>query len=278
MSNDRPTDSRYVGLGGSRRRYLDAIDEKTHLEPLDPAHTLDALIESIEDMSLGLGVMNPPQNPIDAIQKTHDSLPAEARKHYVTDLVLNKRINAARRQFNEWAGRKHRESEMPGMYEAGPSKYPTQKLRKRQRSVRRARKDLDVKFERITSGARGAKGRALNKIGSSVAEETERKNEETREERRTAYESGDLVKFRNPTLRLGEIVRVNQKSIRVRYPNPRAGGTKPFSDEIEPEFCEQRVDLDSEWLDRLTDEKIAGMDVEFDTVAEAREHHFGREE
>ena len=75
---------------------------------------------------------------------------------------------------------------------------------------------------------------------------------------------GTIVKFRNPQLRAGRVIRVNKKSVRVQYPNPHAGTTCPVTGEEEPDEREDRVHLDSEYLEMLDvetiDEAVATVD------------------
>jgi hypothetical protein len=249
------------GIGAGRRKTLAAIEDKDHLDPVDGFDGLDELTAAVRDLSLGRN-MSPPSEVIETIETVHDRLPEEARPHYVADETLRRRINAARRQFNEWMGRRKRVAEMPSPVEAGPANYPAGKARKRTRSERTAREELYQKIDRVKSAANGARQRALNAIGSSIAEQNEQDREERRERMRDRLEAGDIVRFRNPSLYVGEVVRVNQKTVTVRYENPRAGTENPLTGEEPPEYCEARIDLESEFLEPLDADTIAaGQEV-----------------
>lgn len=267
------------GIGGGRRRTLAAIERKERLEPIDGFESVDELVAAVREIQLDSPrYLTPPESVIETIRRVHDGLPADARGHYVRDRMLRRRVNAARRHFNDWLGRLRREKRIPSPVEAGPSNYPAEKARKTSRYEREAKAELDEKLRKTEAGARGARGRALEAIGSSVAEQNEQQREAQREQRRGELEPGTIVKFRNPTLRVGEVIRVNEKSVRVRYPNERAGGTKPLSDEPEPDYCRARVNLDSDFLAVLTETKLDELDVEHVTLAEIRADLFGEDE
>ena len=141
--------------------------------------------------------------------------------------------------------------------------------------MHKSREALSEKLDKVKAAAGGAKQRALDEIGTSLGEHNESKREARRDEKRQEIEEGILVAYRNPRYHIGEIIRVNQKSVRVKRSNPRAGQEKPMSDELEPEFIESRIDLDSEHLTPLdTDEAVAGCSqndvADLTTVEEAR--------
>ena len=69
-----------------------------------------------------------------------------------------------------------------------------------------------------------------------------------REQLKDQLESGMIVTYRNPREQVGYVIRINQKSLRVERPNPRHPGTKPLSDEPEPEYIRETPDLDPQWL------------------------------
>lgn len=95
-----------------------------------------------------------------------------------------------------------------------------------------------------------------------MAEQTEKRREQRRKELRERLEKGSIVAFRNPQLRVGRVVRVNRRSVRVRHPNPRAGGSCPVSGDTEPEVVEDRIQLHSEYLEPLDAESVEeGRDV-----------------
>lgn len=244
-----------------RRDTLDAIDEQPELATVDKddIESLEDIIEAVEDISLKREngwVRSPPRDLINTIESVHDQLPKEAREHFVGDDLLRKRINAARRQYNDWLGRLKRSKEIPSPVEAGAAKYPYDKARKKSRLAREASEDLDERIDRVAQAVRGGKQRALEAIGSSVSEHNEQQKKSQRERMRDRLEKGDIVAFRSPNAHFGGVVRVNKKSVTIRRPNPRAGQTKPLSDEPEPDYIEGRVDLDSDFLDRIPPNRI----------------------
>ncbi|ELZ22543.1 hypothetical protein C477_04074 [Haloterrigena salina JCM 13891] len=147
--------------------------------------------------------------------------------------------------------KRKRMAEMPSPTETGRAKYPMRRAQKCSRRENEAREELEAKLDGVQSTACGARQRALNAIGSSVAEQTEQQREQQRNELYDQLTEGAIVKFRNPELRAGRVVRVNKKSVRVRYPNPRAGSTCPITGEEEPDEREDRIQLDSEYLEQL---------------------------
>lgn len=239
-----------LGNGAGRQKTLEAIEEKALLDSVDNPDGIDELLETVNEISVPR-VLSPPRKTVEQIEEIHNSLPDEAQPQYVRDDRLLRYINAARRQFNDWMGKRHRMAEMPSPMEAGRAKYPMQRARKRSRLEQEARDALEQKLNQIESTARGARQRALNAIGSSVGEQTEQRRQQRRIDQREQLTEGAIIKFRNPQLRAGEVVRVNRKSVRVRYPNPRAGAACPISGEEEPDELEDRVQLDSEYLEKL---------------------------
>lgn len=244
-----------------RQKTLDAIDEQDNLNALEKEDidSVGDLTEAVGEISLRQGdrwYRSPPTDAIEAIESVHGQLPKEAREHFVGDDLLRKRINAARRQYNNWLGRLKRSKEIPSVVEAGPAKYPYDKARKKSRLAREASEDLDERIDRVAQAARGGKQRALEAIGSSVAEHNKQQNKSQRERMRDRLEKGDIVAYRSPNAHLGGVVRVNKKSVTLRRPNPRAGQTKPLSDEPEPDYLEGRVGLDSDFLDRIPPNRI----------------------
>jgi hypothetical protein len=244
-----------IGIGAGRRKTLLSIEEKDCLIPIDDLDDITAMIETVKEITIP-GVLSPPQRTIEEIESVYSRLPDEARVHYARDKRLLQQINVARRQFNDWMGKRKRVAEMPSPMEAGRSKYPMQKAQKRSRLERRAWKELDEKIDSVRSAAQGAEQRALNAIGSSVAEQTKERREQQQTEMREQLDAGTIVKFRNPQLQAGQVVRVNQKSVRVQYLNPLAGTLCPVTGEEEPEELEDRVQLDSEHLERLEADTI----------------------
>jgi hypothetical protein len=252
-----------IGTSAGRQKTLQALEEQTELTPLDEPAGINDLLDAVNDIAVPR-VLSPPKKTVEHIDVIHTALPEDAQPHYVGDDRLLRHINAARRQFNDWMGKRRRMAEMPSPVEAGRANYPTRRAQKRSRLEHDAREDLEVKLDRVQSTARGAEQRALKAIGSSVAEQTEQRREQQRNELREQLSTGAIVKFRNPQLRAGRVIRVNKKSVRVQYPNPRAGTTCPVTGEEEPDEREDRVQLDSEYLELLDaetiDEAVATID------------------
>lgn len=244
-----------VGIGAGRRKTLQSIKEKDHLAPINDPNNIAAVIEAVREIAIPR-VLSPPQKSVEQIESVYNNLPDEAKPHYVRDKRLLRRINAARRQFNDWMGKRKRMADIPSPIEAGRSNYPTRRAQKRSRLEREAREELEEKIDQIKSTARGGRQRALNAIGSSVAEQTEEQREQQRTNLREQLSEGAIVQFRNPQLRAGQVIRVNKKSLRVRYANPRAGGSCPVTGEEQPEEREDRVQLDSEYLEQLNADTI----------------------
>jgi len=250
-----------IGFGAGRRQTLQAISKKDRLTPIENPDNIEILIGSVHEISL-TGVRSPPRDTVDRIMEVYDGLPNEAQSEYLGDDLLIQRINTARRQFNDWLGKRQRMAEIASPMEAGRSNYPTKKARKLSRLEREASDDLEKKISRIKSAAGGAQQRALNAVGSSVAERTEKRREQRRQELRERLEEGSIVAFRNPQLQVGRVVRVNQRSVRVQHPNPRVGGSCPISGDPEPERVEDRIQLHSEYLEPLDAESVEeGRDV-----------------
>jgi len=252
-----------LGTSAGRQKTLQALEEQTKLRPIDELAGINDLLEVVNDIAVPR-VLSPPQKTVEQIDEIHTALPEDAQPHYVGDDRLLRHVNAARRQFNDWMGKRRRMAEMPSPVEAGSANYPTRRAQKRSRLEHEARQELNEKLDRIRSTARGAEQRALNAIGSSVGEQTEQRREQQRQELREQLSQGAIIKFRNPQLRAGRVIRVNKKSVRVQHPNPRAGTTCPVTGEEEPDEREDRVQLDSEYLEMLDvetiDEAVATVD------------------
>jgi cell division septum initiation protein DivIVA len=252
-----------LGTSAGRQKTLQALEETSELAPVDDPDNIYDLIEAVNDITVPR-VLSPPQQTVEQIEEKHTTLPVEAQPHYIADDRLLRHINAARRQFNDWMGKRRRMAEIPSPVEASRANYPTQRAQKRSRLEHEAREELETKLDRVQSTARGAEQRALNAIGSSVGEQTEQRREQQRQELREQLFQGAIVKFRNPQLRAGRVIRVNKKSVRVQYPNPRAGTTCPVTGEEQPDEREDRVQLDSEYLKLLDvetiDEVVATVD------------------
>jgi len=252
-----------LGISAGRQKTLQALEEQTKLRPIDELAGINDLLGAVNDIAVPR-VLSPPQKTVEQIDEIHTALPEDAQPHYVGDDRLLRHVNAARRQFNDWMGKRRRMAEMPSPVEAGRANYPTRRAQQRSRLKHEAREELNEKLDRIRSTARGAEHRALNAIGSSVGEQTEQRRELQRQELHEQLSEGTIVKFRNPQLRAGRVIRVNKKSVRVQYPNPRAGTTCPVTGEEEPDEREDRVQLDSEYLEMLDvetiDEAVATVD------------------
>lgn len=250
-----------MALGDGRRRTLKALEEKPTLAPIDAPASIEELREAIAAVSVD-GYMTPDEGILDRVNAVYGKLLEDAKPHYVKDRVLLRRINAMRRQFNTWKGRKIREQEMPGPMEAGPANYPTKKLRTRQRSERNAYEELQEKKRKVYSAIKGARQRALQAVGSSVAEQNEKQHQSKREKHREQLSKGDIVQFRNPDLRVGRIVRVNTKSVTVEY---KRGYTKdPLTGEELDPLAQGRVDLDSKFLTLLDAEMLKEAQEQID--------------
>lgn len=244
-----------LGISAGRQKTLQAIEETDELPPVNERDGIDDVTEAVNEIAIPR-VLSPTREAVERIEEIHTSLPDEAQLHFVRDDRLLRHINAARRQFNDWIGKRKHMAEMPSPMEAGRAKYPMRRAQKRSRREHEAREELKSKLDRVTSTARGARQRSLNAIGSSVGEQTEQRREQQRNNLRDQLTNGTVVKFRNPELRAGRVVRVNKKSVRVQYPNPRAGSTCPVTGEEQPEELEDRVQLDSEYLEPLAAETV----------------------
>jgi len=282
-------------FGDYRRQKVDRLENTPRLDPIETFDTLEEMADAIEAIHVE-DYSSPPEKTLTKLRANFEKLPTdETERYYLTDYKLTRTINAARRAFNEWVGRKKRYDEMPGAMEAGPSNYPKKKQNHLSASERKAREKLDEKLSRLHGRTKGAFRRALKKAGISEAELNEQKREETREERRETLEKGDLVFYSSTVYgnALWGVKRVNKKSVRLRRPHGSAGMKMPMSDdEVYPEYDETRADLESSRLNGpIPAEKIAGFDVDdtgarmsddaiavrADTADEARRIVFGDE-
>lgn len=234
-----------------RRERVETLEGTSDLQPIENPTSLDDLVEAIEDIAIDR-VMSPHAKSIETLKSVHGNFDNdEAKREYVTDETLLRRINAARRQFNTWKGRKLRSARIPSAYEAGPSNYDFGKARKKSRLERETKDELDEKLDRVRAAARGGRQRALESVGSSVAEANAKEAAEERESARETLEAGMIVEFRNPRITIGEVVRVNEKTVTAEY--DRGYSEDPLTgEEIDP-MATMRVDLDSEWLSVIED-------------------------
>jgi hypothetical protein len=199
---------------------------------------------------------SPPEEIVEAAESIYQALPDDAQPEYLADETLHRRINTARRRFNDWMDALQRSKEMPSPMEAGPANYPADKARDRSQRAREASEDLDDALDNVKSAVRGARQRALEAIGSSVAEQNAKENRSLAERRKNRTRKGYIVLHFNGTRRgvwlPWGVKRVNQKSLRLRRPHARAGEEKdsPLSNDGEtyPEYREVTVDLDSDFL------------------------------
>ena len=110
-----------IGIGAGRRKALQAIEKKDELAPVEDPERIEIVVEAVHEISL-TGVRSPPRDTVDRIKDTYNALPDEAKPEYLTDDLLLRRINAARRQFNDWIGKRRRMAEIASPMEAGRSK------------------------------------------------------------------------------------------------------------------------------------------------------------
>jgi len=269
---DPDPEYREGGVGGGRRATLEAIDRRDKLDEVseDDINELKDLLDAVREIHLD-GFMSPPEEVAETIENVYNGLRDDAKPHYLTDETLLKRINSARRYFDETVlPRLKREKEMPSPVEAGRANYPADKARRRSKKSREAREELKETLGTATgtsggvmSAARGARQRALNAIGSSVAEENERAREETREEMKDRIETGDLMVYGMPTPSVGEVVRVNKKSVTARRPNPRYGNKDPLTGEtIDEEWSEGRAKYTESTLSLIEEEDLGTLGVD----------------
>lgn len=233
-----------------RRETVETLEETPDLQPIEQPESVDDLVEAVEEMAVEK-VRNPPQRPIEAIQNVHDRLDEDAQREFVTDETLRRRINAARREFNNWVGRELRSKRIPSWVEAGRANYDFDKASKKAQYARESSEELDEKLDRVRAAANGARGRALEAVGSSVAEANEKEAEAKRDAVRDELESGMIVEFRNPRLTIGRVVRVNKKTVTVAF--ERGYTEDPLTGEELDPMAQTRVELDSQWLTVLPD-------------------------
>lgn len=254
-------------MGNSRRKTLDAIKEKGRLDTVQSFKSLEEMKNAVREISLayrnGMVYMGPDEDVLTALDWTYNDLPEEAQQAYLNDDTLHRRINAARNQFNDWMGKKKREQEIPSPMEAGPANYPVKKARDTSRYAREASDDLSDRLYKVKAGAKGARQRALESIGSSVAEHNAEKDKQDAQSMKEKLEPGDIVLYR--TTRYGVVPwgvkRLNKKSARLRRPHQSAGMKKPMSDgETYPEYDETTTDYESRFLTHLPRDEIDDID------------------
>lgn len=255
-SDDGPEPKHF---GDYRRDQLERLEETPHLEPVESFDSIDEMVGAIEEMHIS-GYSKPPEKTIQRLRAIFDDLPDdEARRHYLNDYKLGRTLNSARRHFNKWVGRKKRYDQMPGWAEAGPANYPKRKHKKRRDSERKGREKLEEKLDRLHGRVKGAQQRALQKAGTSVAEQNQKKADNLMEQRRAEWEPGGIVVYRSPNLHAGAIVRLNKKSVRVQRPN----NLKNADFGPDGEFRRETIDLDSDHITRYEPDdlhKIQNLD------------------
>lgn len=255
---EEPTEISAIGDG--RRSTIDAIDAKDRLDDVQTFNTIGELTNAVRELSLarrdGRTYMSPPENVIDSLESYYQDLPDEAQREYLNDHVIHRRVNAARKAFNRWMGKKKREQEIPSAMEAGPSNYPTKKAQETSRYAREGNDELKERIDKVRAAAKGAHQRALESIGSSVAEQNQQKAENQMERRRNEWEPGDIVVYRNPSLHAAAIVRLNTKSVRVQrrnnLQNADIGG--------DGEFRRATIDLDSDHITKYDPEDLSTIE------------------
>lgn len=275
-ADDTPT---IMGFGDYREQSLDRLDATPHLDPIKSFDSIDEMVEAVGEIHVP-GYSNPPENTMQRLRSVYEGLPSdEARRYYLTDDKLTRTVNAARRQFNEWVGRKKRYDQIPGWAEAGPANYPTGKHGKARDSERQGSDDLQEKLDRLKARVNGARQRALKKAGTSVAEQNEQVREADRAEGRETYEKGDIVLFFSTSsnwLPWG-VKRVNKKSLTLSRPHEWAGQEVQFGDGVYPDYDTANAKLDTpRWLKGpLTDEQIVKAESLPNDRRDAQVHLFG---
>lgn len=216
--SDTPTPKHF---GSYRREKVERLEQTPRLEPVESFDSVDEMAEAIEEIHVP-DYSTPPEKTIDKLRHNFGKLPNdEAERYYLNDYKLGRTINAARRAFNEWVGRKKRYDQMPGWAEAGPANYPKKKHKRRRDSAHKGREKLDEKLDRLNGRAKGAFRRALKKAGFSEAELNEQKRQGEREEMRSDLYPGAIVFYRDVIHgpNLWGVKRLNKKSARLKRPD-----------------------------------------------------------
>lgn len=245
------------GIGAGRRKTIDAIDAKSPLSDIQTFNNLNEMLNAVRELSLalrdGTTYMSPPEKALQRIEAVYNDLPEEAQQAFLNDHVLHRRINAARKSFNRWMGKKKRDCQMPSSMEAGPAKYPYKKAEKLRRYAHEGNQDLEERIGKIRSGANGAKQRALNQVGSSVAEHNAEKAEEETLSMREKLSPGDIV-FNRDVIHgqaMWGVKRLNKKSVRLKRPSRNGDG-----------FSLTTVDYDSDFLRHVPREEMDALDAD----------------
>ena len=250
---EEPSEIQAIGAG--REKTLDALDTKDRLDDVQTFNTLEEMTNAVREMSLarrdGRTYMSPPEDTISTIEAVYNDLPDEAKQPFLNDDRIHTKINAARKAFNRWMGKKKREQQMPSPVEAGPANYPADKARETARYAREGKEELKERIGKIKSAARGAKQRALNAIGSSVAEQNAKESEQTTKTMREKLYPGAIVFNRDTVHGLAPwgVKRLNKKSVRLKRPARDGDG-----------YALTTVDYDSSFLRHYPREEIEDFD------------------
>lgn len=259
---DEITDESTMGIDGGRQAKLDALENKPAVDILnldDGFDSIDHLANSLRELSVmredGHYYLPMPEDELDTIRSLFNDLPEEAKSHFLSDGELLRRVNTARRRFNDWLGRAKRFNKMPGWAEAGPANYNSDKFNRLSESKDSAREELTDAIDHVRAGVNGGvRHRALDAIGSSVAEQNEKEAQSELEQLRDRLEPGMLLIYRNPRQHVGFVSKVNKKSVRVQRPNPNHPGKDPLSGEPVSEYITGRIDIKPEWFVPINEE------------------------
>lgn len=273
---DEITDESTMGIDGGRQAKLDAIENKPAVDILDlddGFDSIDHLANALRELSVirqdGHYYLPMPEDELDTIRSLFDDLPEEAKPQFLSDDELIRRVNTARRRFNDWLGRAKRFNTMPGWAEAGPANYNSDKFNRLSESKDSAREELTEAIDRVRAGVNGGvRQRALDAIGSSVAEQNEKEAQSELEQLRDRLEPGMLLIYRNPRQHVGFVSKVNKKSVRVQRPNPSHPGKDPLSGEPVSEYITGRIDIKPEWFVPINEETFDGHREEIHEINE----------
>lgn len=256
--------SQIMTIGASRRADLEAIEAKSTLEMHETTadfDSIDDLANSLRELSLcrqnGHLVRSIPTDEIETIRDIFNSLPDDAQSHVLADDTLRSRVNTAKRRFNEWLNQRKRKQEKPGWTEAGPAGYDADEFLRLADKERSLSEHVDEAIDQVRAAVNGGvRQRALTTIGSSIADQTEIREQSQREQMQDQLEAGMIVTYRSPREHVGAVVRVNTKTVTVSRPNPRHPGDCPLTGEPEEPYITSRQDLDSEWLTPIPEDEF----------------------
>jgi len=247
------------GIGAGRRKAIDALEAKDNLNDVDSFNNITELMNAVREMSLALRngkiYLNPPEKVLDTIEAIYDDLPENAQDEFLDDDIILRRVNAARKAFNRWMDKTKRNKEMPSAMEAGPAKYPQDKADRLRRYAHEGKEELNERLNKVRAAAKGAKSRALEKVGSSVAEHNAEKTKSANKSMREKLSPGSIV-FSRDVYRgkaMWGVKRLNKKSVRLKRPS-----------------AEKTVDYDSDFLEHIPTEDLDKIDLD-ETNAEVPE-------